>query len=355
MGGIQSHNQREHESRSNKEIDYEKSAYNIDTVIGSTINYKDEIKGRIAQLNLPKAVRKDAVVYCSMMVSSDRIFFEGLCAKEHLKRESLERENVAIGLEPPTPFEIMPQEYQEDCFRVGALNYFQKATEFFQDRYGINNVVNGTVHFDEATPHMHLGLVPVTVDGRLSAKTLFTPLELKQLQTEFANKVGSKFGLERGVEGSQATHLDEVTFKLKKRQEQFEKISEQVQSLDFRQFQLSQDCSSLEQQKKTLLEQAESLSNRVSALTGEVALLDTQKRLMERVIAQLEDYKEWVEKAIASLTSKISGKADFKREIQKQRAIDYIEKTGKMADFDDYCQSSTRNRSRGSKSNAIEK
>ena len=39
---------------------------------------------------------------------------------------------------------------------------------------GIENVINATVHMDEATPHMHLGIVPVTEDGRLSAKDIFT-------------------------------------------------------------------------------------------------------------------------------------------------------------------------------------
>ena len=78
MGGIQSHNQREHESKKNKEIDYAKSDNNYDVLLAENINYQRAVKERIAELNLKKAVRKDAVVYCSFIVSSDRDFFVGL-------------------------------------------------------------------------------------------------------------------------------------------------------------------------------------------------------------------------------------------------------------------------------------
>ena len=87
MGGIQSHNQREHESTKNKDIDYEKSDRNFDLVNDESINYQRAIKERIAELNLKKAVRKDAVTYCSFIVSSDRGFFEQLAWQEHIKRE----------------------------------------------------------------------------------------------------------------------------------------------------------------------------------------------------------------------------------------------------------------------------
>ena len=55
----------------------------------------------------------------------------------------------------------------------------------------------------------------VTKDGRLSAKSIFTKVELQALQTAFAEQVGAKYGFERGTEGSEATHLSEERFKLK--------------------------------------------------------------------------------------------------------------------------------------------
>ena len=75
---------------------------------------------------------------------------------------------------------------------------------FLGEKYG-ENLVAFTLHQDEKTPHIHAIVVPITADGRLSAKELFNPISLKKLQTEYAQAM-SKYGLERGIEGSRARH-----------------------------------------------------------------------------------------------------------------------------------------------------
>ena len=82
---------------------------------------------------------------------------------------------------------------------------------------------------DESTPHMHLNLMPITKDGRLCSKELFDKQKLQQLQTNFYNAVGKKYGLERGKEGSQAKHLSTAEFKAKKIIEQAEAIRQENQ------------------------------------------------------------------------------------------------------------------------------
>ena len=82
---------------------------------------------------------------------------------------------------------------------------------------------------DETTPHMHLNLVPITKDGRLCSKDLFDKPKLQQLQTDFYNAVGKKYGLQRGKEGSQAKHLSTAEFKVKKIIEQAEAIRQENQ------------------------------------------------------------------------------------------------------------------------------
>ena len=71
------------------------------------------------------------------------------------------------------------------------------------------------MHLDESTPHLHFNLIPVT-DGRLCAKELFDRTALRNLQTDFYEAVGKKYGLKRGKEGSTAKHLDTVAYKTKK-------------------------------------------------------------------------------------------------------------------------------------------
>ncbi|MBE3084567.1 plasmid recombination protein, partial [Escherichia coli] len=62
------------------------------------------------------------------------------------------------------------------------------------------------VHRDEATPHLSAFVVPLTQDGRLSAKEFIGGGAKKRGdQRTHAGSV-KKLGLERGIEGSRAPH-----------------------------------------------------------------------------------------------------------------------------------------------------
>ena len=50
--------------------------------------------------------------------------------------------------------------------------YFIRAFEFLKERIGADNIISAVVHMDEKTPHLHLCFVPLTRDGRLSAKEI---------------------------------------------------------------------------------------------------------------------------------------------------------------------------------------
>jgi hypothetical protein len=76
---------------------------------------------------------------------------------------------------------------------------------FLKAQFGEQNVVSCTLHQDELTPHFHAVIVPITEDGRLSAKDRFNPKTLRQLQTDYAEAM-KPFGMERGVEHSRAKH-----------------------------------------------------------------------------------------------------------------------------------------------------
>lgn len=66
----------------------------------------------------------------------------------------------------------------------GKRDYFRTATDSFKARYGADNAFYAQVHMDETPPHMHLGVVPITSDHKLSAKRLLDRRELKKLQAE---------------------------------------------------------------------------------------------------------------------------------------------------------------------------
>ena len=55
---------------------------------------------------------------------------------------------------------------------VEMPEYFNRAFDFLKERVGEENIISAVVHMDEKTPHLHLCFVPLTKDGRLSAKEI---------------------------------------------------------------------------------------------------------------------------------------------------------------------------------------
>ena len=187
---IEKENERdENYEASNPQIDRSRTKDNYH-IIGGYGTYTEFINNRLRELNL--SPRKDAVVMNSFVLGSDKTFFDGLS-------------------------------------RVEQYNFFSDCYKFFAERYGEENIIAAVVHNDETTPHMHLNLMPITKDGRLCSKQLFDKPQLQQLQTDFYEAVGKRWGLQRGKEGSQKKHLSTAEFKAKKIIEQAEAIREENQ------------------------------------------------------------------------------------------------------------------------------
>jgi hypothetical protein len=85
--------------------------------------------------------------------------------------------------------------------------YFDRAIAWLKARHGGANIVCAEIHLDETTPHLVAYVVPLTKDGRLSARDfLGGASKLRKMQTDFHHWCGKPFGLSRGIEGSKATH-----------------------------------------------------------------------------------------------------------------------------------------------------
>lgn len=161
ISGIQHHLVDREKVKTNPNIDLSRSKLNhsIDNLQPDKLEKR--VRQRIKQLNLKRKLRVDAV---------------GL-------------EDIVVGASVDFMLQISTEKREQ---------YFVDALHFFQDRYGKENVMYCHCHMDESNPHIHIGIVPVTADGRLSAKSLFNPKSLEQLQTDFHDGVSSHYGLERG-------------------------------------------------------------------------------------------------------------------------------------------------------------
>lgn len=85
--------------------------------------------------------------------------------------------------------------------------FAEKTVEFLHEHYG-DRCVKATLHLDEKTPHVQAFVVPIDERGKLNCKSFFgSRAKLRAFQNAFAAKM-QPLGLERGVEGSRATHQD---------------------------------------------------------------------------------------------------------------------------------------------------
>lgn len=176
--GMQKHNQRESNNSKNIDIDKSRSELNYDLHNDENINYKQRTDVIIKEnYTGKKAIRKDAVVMTSTIITSDKDFFDRLGESE-------------------------------------TKRFFQESYNKLKDIYGEQNIISACVHMDEKTPHMHLTAVPITQEGKLSAKECFSRERLRNLQNEIPKHLQNQgFAIDRGKENSQNKHIEINEFK----------------------------------------------------------------------------------------------------------------------------------------------
>lgn len=178
LGGAYKHNERVFENHSNKDIDTERSHLNYElTDRERSVSYEKQIKDYVNENKISqRAIRKDAVLCDEWIITSDKAFFEKLSPGE-------------------------------------TRSFFEAAKDYFAENYGEQNIAYASVHMDESTPHMHLGIVPMR-DGKLSSKAMFDREELKKIQDELPQYLNEQgFELERGARNSEAKHKTVAEFK----------------------------------------------------------------------------------------------------------------------------------------------
>lgn len=152
------------------------------------LNMNYPLKGEVHKLSLPeainqrieqgyqgkKAIRKDAVKFLSLVLTGS-----------HEDMIRLSQDQVKF------------KEWQQ-------ANY-----DFVAKEFGETNMMRFTLHLDEKTPHLHAVVVPLTEDGRLSAKEVMGNKKNLSLRQDRYAEAMEPFGLIRGVRESKARHTGE--------------------------------------------------------------------------------------------------------------------------------------------------
>ena len=178
IGNIEAHNERTKEKyASNPDVGIRRSKYNFH-LIEPQRKYRAEAERQIKEAGC--RTRSDSVRVVEALVTATPEFFQG-------KRKS----------------------------EIRA--YFQETLTFLQQNQDPKTIISAVVHMDEKTPHMHLSFVPLTADGRLSAKEIVgNKKKLTQWQDKFWEHMVRKYpDLERGESASQTgrDHIPPRVFK----------------------------------------------------------------------------------------------------------------------------------------------
>ena len=124
--------------------------------------------------------------------------------------------------------------------------------KWLRETYGEQNLVSAVLHMDEKTPHIHATIVPIvtgerrkarkeeqngkkkyrkknTQDVRLCADDVMARHRLKHYQDTYAQAM-SKYGLQRGIDGSLAKHISTMQY-YKGLVEQQDSLQENIETL----------------------------------------------------------------------------------------------------------------------------
>ena len=191
ISNIEAHNERTKEKyASNPDIDCSRSKYNFH-LIEPAGRYRAEAESQIQAAGC--RTRTDSVRVVEAMFTATPEFFKG---------------------------KKLPE----------VRRYFEESLRFFEQHQSRKTIIAAVVHMDEKTPHMHLSFVPLTADGRLSAKEIVgNKKKLTWWQDRFWEHMVQKYpDVERGESASQTgrDHIPPRIFK------EMTRLNKQRQKLD---------------------------------------------------------------------------------------------------------------------------
>ena len=268
ISNIESHNERTKENYvSNPDIDKSRSHLNFHLITPEQ-KYRAEAERQIKEVGC--RTRSDSVRVVEALVTATPEFFKGK-KKDEIKA------------------------------------YFQEALNFIREHQDPKTIISAVVHMDEKTPHMHLSFVPLTADGRLSAKEIVgNKKKLTQWQDRFWEHMVKKYpDLERG-ESASKTGRDHIPPRLFKEAVHLNRMKEQI-------LKLMTDTNLLN--KKSKMEELE-------------ALLDKYVPATEALRTKLRKYDK-AYKALSDENSALEAELQTAKDASKEKKITDRLKYGK--------------------------
>ena len=247
-------------------------------------------------------------------------FPEGVADRTEAINHRLEHAGLTrkIGTNQVRVIRVMLTGTQEDMQRIvqeGRLKaWCADNLEWLRRTFGAENVVSAVLHMDEATPHIHAAVVPIVTGERrkvrkekpdesgkrkyrtksasrprLCADDVMSRAKLKEYQDTYAAAM-SKYGLQRGIDGSEARHVDTQQFY----REMFVRKNEivrQVVNLKEQQQTLTVDIAALQAQQEAARSELAQTRREIKTNKLKGAAVDATAKAVERIGALFHDAK----------------------------------------------------------------
>lgn len=184
------------------------------------------------------------------------------------------RSNSVLALD--TIYTASPEFFQG---KANAENdkFFQDCLKFHESRFG--HIISAVVHYDETTPHLHVISVPLTKDGRLSARDVIgNKAKMSKTQDQFFEQVGRGYGLERGVhmDGQEKkTHISAQEHELREIRQEIAREKEHLEAI--------------EHSEETARTRAQKWRQTTAELQKEVEQLQEERQAQHKSLLQLTE------------------------------------------------------------------
>lgn len=252
----------------------------------------------------------------------------------------------------------------EDMERVqdeGRLNeWCDDNLQWLHRTFGKENTVSAVLHMDEHTPHIHATVVPIVTserrkarkkqtDGkltyrkkanavRLCADDLLTRERLVAYHDSYA-AVMAKYGLQRGIRGSEARHSTTAQY-YRELKRQTGELEANVRQLQTEQLQAERQLDEVRKEiKSEKLEAAKTeakaaLVAKVGSLLGSNKLKAERDEMQQRISALESQNEELIQYIETMEREHIEDRTKFNEYMDKiQRYFPYVEKLLPLIDF----------------------
>lgn len=188
------------------------------------------------------------------------------------------------------------------------------AYAFMCKKFGEQNIAAFVVHLDEANPHVHCTVLPISENNRISFKKVFLKGNdnkdalskyMENLHTEYAEEVGLKYGMERGdsIKETGAVHRTTEEYRRKLWKDAQEKEEE-----------VRENAKTIEQQNSTITNQR----GIIASLNREIKHSAARLKALATMIKNLETHKADLELEIKKLNRDLAAGKISKEEADRK-------------------------------------